>query len=337
MSPDFWSLTLQEFMQLSIVGHEQIIAQFHQAIRSDRIGGSYLFSGPSQIGKGTVARFFAKIVCCPEPDEEPCENCVSCHKVDADNHPDVLIVRPLGTWIKIDQIREFQKRIIYRPVESSRKIVIVQEAERMNLEAANCLLKTLEEPPSQAVLILLTANRDVLLPTITSRCQIVQFHPLPVHELSRYLSERHSLDKSQADSMALMAGGAVGKALNLLELPIGEGSEHGEGYALNIPEILVTKDLLSVFRIAECLNNNPDELDGLLTWYRDLLLLHQGASIELLTHASHADTLKHIVRDYSRLRLESAIKTIFETKEALSRNVNSMLALEVMTLNLLKN
>ena len=104
-----------------------------------------------------------------------------------------------------------------------------------------------------------------------------------------------------------------------------------------IPEILTTTDRLAVFRIAEQLNDHPDELDGLVTWYRDLLLLHQGAPSELLTHIYHIDTLKGLVPRYSRLHLQSAIKTIFETKNALSRNINATLALEVMTLKLLSD
>ena len=332
-----WPTTFCGPMQQPIIGHEQIITQLHHGIQSNRVAGAYLFAGPASVGKEAVARYFAKSINCLESDESACGDCLSCRKIDAGNHPDIQIVSPSGAWVKIDQIRELQKRIVYRPLEGALKVVILTQAERMNLEAANCLLKTLEEPPAESVLILLTANLDALLPTIRSRCQIIQFRPLPAPELALYLSKRFRLDEPQALSVATLAGGAVGKALTLLESRADEEFEGEQRLDERIPEILTTTDHLAVFRIAEQLSDNPDELDGLVTWYRDLLLLHQSAPSELLTHIYHIDTLKGLVPRYSRLHLQSAIKTIFETKKALSRNINATLALEVMTLKLLSD
>ena len=148
-----------------------------------RIAGAYLFVGPTGVGKETVANHFAKSINCLELDEGACGTCISCRKTADGNHPDTQIVSPSGAWIRIDQIRELQKRIVYRPYEGIRKVAILREAERMNLEAANCLLKTLEEPPAESVLILLTSNLDALIPTIRSRCQIIKFNPLRPDEL----------------------------------------------------------------------------------------------------------------------------------------------------------
>ena len=138
--------------------------------------------------------------------------------------------------------------------------------------------------------------------------------------------------------MANLSGGAVGKALTLLESRSHVEGKNGSGFfEEEIPEILTTTDRLAAFRIAEQFSENPEALDRLVIWYRDLLLLHQNAPTELLTHVYHADTLKQLVPRYSRLRLQSAIKTVFETKNLLQRNVNATLALEVMTLKLLGN
>ena len=316
-------------MQHPIIGHEQIIEQLLHAIESDRIAGAYLFAGPAYIGKETVARYFAKSINCTASEQGSCDKCLSCRKIDNGNHPDVQIIQPSGTWMKIDQIRELQKWIVYQPLEGKRKVYILTEADCMNLEAANCLLKTLEEPPAGSVLILITSNLDALLPTIRSRCQIIDFHPLPIPDLAAYLIQQFSLAEHKAFPIASLSGGAVGKALTRLR---GEEDFSQE----SIPEIMETRDRLAAFRIAEQLSQNQEALDHLVTWYRDLLLLHQGAPIDSLTHTNHADSLRHLASEYSRLKLQSAIRLIFETKDLLKRNVNATLALEVMVLKLLR-
>ena len=315
-------------MRDAIIGHHQILKQLYHAIASNRVAGAYLFVGVANVGKETVALNFAKSINCRTSDEGACGTCLSCRKADDGNHPDLQIIRPSGAWIKIDQIRELQKRIIYRPLEGVRKVYILTEAERMNLEAANCLLKTLEEPPADSGLILLTTNLDALLPTIRSRCQIIPFHPLVVSELAGHLMERFDIDQSQALRVAATTGGAVGKALTLLQ--------DGASFEEEIPEIMIANNRLDAFRIAEKWTQQPEALDHLVTWYRDLVLLHQGAPADLLTHVHHAEQLKQLTVRYSRLQLQSAIKAIFETKVMLQRNVNSTLALEVLALKLLR-
>ena len=315
-------------MRDAIIGHHQILKQLYHAIASNRVAGAYLFVGVANVGKETVALNFAKSINCRTSDEGACGTCLSCRKADNGNHPDLQIIRPSGAWIKIDQIRELQKRIIYRPLEGVRKVYILAEAERMNLEAANCLLKTLEEPPADSVLILLTTNLDALLPTIRSRCQIIPFHSLVISELAGHLIERFDIDESQALRVATTTGGTVGKALTLLQ--------DGASFEEEIPEIMIANNRLDAFRIAEKWTQQPEALDHLVTWYRDLVLLHQGAPVDLLTHVHHAEQLEQLTARYSRLQLQSAIKAIFETKAMLQRNVNATLALEVLALKLLR-
>ena len=315
-------------MRDAIIGHHQILKQLYHAIASNRVAGAYLFVGVANVGKETVALNFAKSINCRTSDEGACGTCLSCRKANDGNHPDLQIIRPSGAWIKIDQIRELQKRIIYRPLEGVRKVYILTEAERMNLEAANCLLKTLEEPPADSGLILLTTNLDALLPTIRSRCQIIPFHPLVVSELAGHLMERFDIDQSQALRVAATTGGAVGKALTLLQ--------DGASFEEEIPEIMIANNRLDAFRIAEKWTQQPEALDHLVTWYRDLVLLHQGAPADLLTHVHHVEQLEQLTARYSRLQLQSAIKAIFETKAMLQRNVNATLALEVLALKLLR-
>ena len=318
-------------MQNPIIGHQQITEQLQHTVTSDRIAGAYLFVGPIGVGKETVARYFAQLIFCQKEAQPPvvCGECLACRKVDSGNHPDLQFIRPEGSLLKIGQIRELQKQIIYEPLEASRKVYILTDVERMNAEAENCLLKTLEEPPASSVLILLTSNIQALLPTTRSRCQILQFHPMPIQELAEILVKRFSVAPEQATTLAITADGAIGKALTQLE--------KGDTLAEEVPEILKATDRLAAFRLAEHFKENPETLGELVTWYRDLLFLQQGAPSDLITHSHSLRELQSIVPRYSRLRLQQAIQTVFDTKSLIENtNTNATLALEVMCLKLLK-
>ena len=318
-------------MRNPIIGHQHIIEQLQRTVASDRIAGAYLFVGPTGVGKETIAHYFAQLIFCQQAAQPPivCGTCLACRKVDSGNHPDLQFIRPEGRLLRIGQIRELQKQIVYEPLESSRKVYILTDVERMNAEAENCLLKTLEEPPAASVLILLTSNIQVLLPTTRSRCQILQFHPMPTQELAAVLTDRFSVAPEQATTLAIAAGGAIGKAITQLE--------KGNVLTEEVPEILKETDLLAAFRLAENFKDNPETLDSLVTWYRDLLFLQQGAPIELITHIHSLEELQTLVPRYSRLRIQQAIQTVFDTKSLIENtNTNATLALEVMCLKLLK-
>ena len=322
-------------MENVILGHQNIVTQLQNAVASERVAGAYLFSGVQGIGKETVALYFANLILCEQRTEEssPCGECRACRKIKSGNHPDLRIIRPDGAQIKIDQIRELQQQIIYRPLEGSRKIYILANTERMsdpNNPAANALLKTLEEPPAASTLILLTENIESVLLTIQSRCQIFPFYPMPIEELTLALIDHFSIDKAAAAAAAIQSQGVVGKAITLIEKGVTESEE--------VPEILEETDPLAAFRLAEqFVEKDLDSLDELITWYRDLLFLQQGAPIELMTHVNALDKLQKLVPRYSRIRLQQAIKTVFETKELLKRtNVTKIFALEIMCLKLLQ-
>ncbi len=318
-------------MQNPIIGHQQIVEQLQHTVASDRIAGAYLFVGPTGVGKETVARYFAQLIFCQQDAQPPtvCGACLACRKVDSGNHPDLQFIRPEGSLLKIGQIRELQKQIIYEPLEASRKVYILTDVDRMNAEAENCLLKTLEEPPASSVLILLTSNIRALLPTTRSRCQILQFHPMQTQELAEMLVEKFSVAPEQATTLAIAADGAIGKALTQLE--------KGDVLTEAVPEILRETDPLAAFRLAEHFKNNPETLGELVTWYRDLLFLQQGAPNDLITHIHSLEELQTIVPYYSRLRIQQAIQTVFDTKSLIENtNTNASLALEVMCLKLLK-
>ncbi len=319
-------------MENVILGHQNIVTQLQNAVASERVAGAYLFAGVQGIGKETVALYFANLILCEQRTEEasPCGECRACRKIKSGNHPDLRIIRPDGAQIKIDQIRDLQQQIFYQPLEGPRKIYILASTERMNPYAANSLLKTLEEPPAASTLILLTENIESMLLTIRSRCQVLSFYPMPIEQLTVALMDHFSIDKETASTAAVLSGGVVGKAITLIE----EGISETE----TVPEILEETDPLAAFRLAEqFVEKGLDSLDELITWYRDLLFLQQGAPVELLTHTNALGKLQILAPRYSRIRLQQAIKTVFETKELLKRtNVTKIFVLEIMCLKLLQ-
>ena len=318
-------------MPNDIIGHHNIVSQLQNAVKTERIAGAYLFTGIKGVGKETAAMYFARLILCENEDIEsiPCGECPGCRKIENGNHPDLRIIRPDGAQIKIGQIRELQQEIHYHPIDAERKIYIFVDTERMNKEAANSLLKTLEEPPSASTIVLLTENIELILPTIRSRCQVLTFYPLTEQELSQSLMERFDIDKQTASSIAILSGGVVGNAISLIE----QDSTSDE----SVPEILFETDTLAAFRLAEQFEGNLESLDKLISWYRDLLFVQQEAPIELLTHRTAIEELRNLVPRYSRIRLQQSIKTVFKTKELLKNtNVTKILALEVMCLKLLQ-
>jgi DNA polymerase-3 subunit delta' len=239
----------------------------------------------------------------------------------------VQIIRPEGAWMKIDQIRGLQRQISRRPMEGRYKVYILTDVERMNLPAANSFLKTLEEPPGASVLILLTSNYNALLPTIRSRCQLIRFFLTPPTVLQNQLVEKLKLTETKAKQITLLSGGKVGKALELAK-------KEDINTESTIPDILKRPQLIEIFKIAEDLNNQPESLDILLTWLRDILLVKQGCNAEILTYPDKFSELAQLASSYSRIQIQGAIKDIMETKNLLQRNINSTLALEVMVLKL---
>ena len=175
-----------------VIGHEWAIELLAHAIRSGRLSHAYLFTGPSQVGKTTLARAFAQALLCETGQGAPCGEsaCRTCQRIAQGRYPDVQIIAAEKNTIQIEQVRALQADAALSPLEGRRKIFIIREIERATLPAANALLKTLEEPPPQVILLLTSTRRDQVLPTILSRCQIVALRPLPLEQVQAALRER---------------------------------------------------------------------------------------------------------------------------------------------------
>ncbi|MFN3966874.1 MAG: DNA polymerase III subunit delta' [Endomicrobiia bacterium] len=212
-----------------IIGQEKQISLLKKQILSGRIPHSYLFIGSSGVGKKMTAIEIAKFLNCKDSKDDSCGECPSCIKIEKGIHPDVHIIDfewqalfleesiEKQTQIKIDSIRELQREISLRPSEGRWKIFIIDNAEKLSREASNCLLKTLEEPPENSILILLTTIKDVLPQTVISRCQCVQFSKIKDEDISIYLKSKFSISEDDIKKIVKFADGSIGKAIELLE------------------------------------------------------------------------------------------------------------------------
>jgi DNA polymerase-3 subunit delta' len=311
-----------------VVGHDREIALLRRTLRSGRVAAAYLFAGPEHVGKTTVARAFAAALNCSRADDTACGDCVSCRKVARDNHPDVRFVHPDGATFRVHQVRDVRRQISRRPVEGRYKVYVLVDVDRMRPEAANALLKTLEEPPGPGVLVLLTTKASALLPTVRSRCVTLKFLPVPTPTLVQALLARGA-SQALAQQLALLTDGRVGSALAQLAA---DGAPLDEA----IPDILRAPSLLGAFRMAQTWQEQPESLDVLLTWYRDLLLARIGAEPQLLTHQRHYATLRLLARQEGTPSLRNKIRSVMETRYLLQRNVNTALALEALAFRLME-
>ena len=200
-----------------IIGHEKIKEHLQKAIGYQRVSHAYILSGEEGMGRKTLAKAFAMTLLCEKHGTEPCMECHSCKQFLSGNHPDVIwVTHEKPASIGVDDVRiQINDTVSIRPYSSPYKIYLVDEAEKMTVQAQNALLKTIEEPPAYAVLVLITTNPEVFLPTILSRCIQLKLRPLKDSVVSDYLTEKMGVSDGQADIYAAFARGNLGKAIHL--------------------------------------------------------------------------------------------------------------------------
>jgi len=198
-----------------IIGHKREIEMLRSAVTSRRLPPAYLFAGPEGVGRREVARALAKAVSCPEGGGRGdfCDACSVCRRIDSGNFPEVIFYRPDEGTIKIEKIRELSKFLYYHPGEGTRRVIVIDGAEKLTPQAANSLLKILEEPPGGAIFILIAPGPEGLLPTIVSRCQRVLFSPLNGEAVAAYLVAKRGMPPPEAGAIAAAAQGSMARAL----------------------------------------------------------------------------------------------------------------------------
>ena len=249
----------------TILGNQKVKQMLQNSIEKNIVSHSYMFIGLEGIGKKMIAKEFAKkILCLNQIIDNQC-NCKSCIEFDTNNNPDFLIVEPDGNSIKIEQIRNLQKLIQEKPIISNRKVYIIDNADLMTKEAQNCLLKTLEEPPEYAVIILVGSNENLFLPTIKSRCMILHFDKISNEEMKRYLKDNLGINQIN-EEMLDMFQGSIGKAINLKDKQ--EEYESIYGFINNLGKM----DVIELYKYAKPLYKFKEEIFEVLDYINILLL-----------------------------------------------------------------
>jgi DNA polymerase-3 subunit delta' len=319
-----------------ILGHQRPIALLQRAIKNEKVVNSYLFLGNEGIGKKYVALQFAKSLNCLGGTAEggdACDHCPSCKKIDHALHPDVLVIEPDGQYIKVDQVRQMQRELAYKPYEGRHRVCILTAADRMAPHIPNTLLKTLEEPPLHTVIILLANSSRFILPTILSRCQAIRFNPLPIPLLSKWLMEGKGFNEAEAHLLASLSEGSPGKALEIQE------EIH------HIPREELLKDWiglksLSIEKMWSWVESLPSQRENLLlmlevakTLLRDLVVVKTMKKEPTLIHSDLLPVMKAMAVRWNLSSLLRRMEILHQTTLAIGANANTNLALEAMMLS----
>lgn len=312
-----------------VIGQDRAVSVLKRSIALERVAHAYLFSGIEGCGKRKTALAMVQAVFCGK--EDACGVCPSCKKIANGQHPDLHILEPDGAFIKIDQIRELQKELAYRPFEAPKKACIIDGAEKLNLSSGNALLKTLEEPPGNALMILITSERSAVLQTILSRCQTLDFQPLPAEMVeARLLREQFPADAARV--AALLSGGSLKRAVDIATDGVLEGRVNflERVLALNLKEVSAL--LAAAEEFAADKEGLPGFLELLLSFLRDVLIYR--STPEALVNSDLAHLVAREAERCPQQRVIDLIEQLVATRRMLVRNVNARLALEVFFMRL---
>lgn len=304
----------------NILGHKKQLKFIEEDIKSGNLAHAYLFSGPSSVGKFSIARRFVNIMQCPN---NLCNECPTCKQIQSGNHPDTIVLKEKDESIKIEQIRDIIQRL-QMTKQAKYKILLIKGAERLTPEAANCLLKTLEEPPPNTFIIMTTSSIREILPTIISRVRIIKFTAYSQKFLEEKLAEMYpDKDADVIKQVSSLAIGKSGKAIKLLQ-----NSELLASY-LNmynvLCEFLEDKPVYKKFQVIGDILNENDNAYEFLDIFTHLVRsrLHQGIAVDTIDQSKK----EHLV---------DLLSEIQNTRSLLKRNINARLALENLALKAFK-
>ena len=329
-----------------IAGHRHLLERLAQAMVRGTLPPSVIFSGPEGLGKRTAALALAQALNCERPVKWPdetgqdgCGECGTCRRIARGVHSDLLVLTPgdSGT-IKVDQIREAIDRSAYRPFEGRRRVVIVDEADALMGEAQNALLKTLEEPPSGSIFVLVTARPDLLLPTVRSRCQRLRFGPLSPSEIASVLVRDHGVSQGDAHAAAVAADGSVGRAL---ERDVDDASAARDAAARLLASAVSTADPRRRLDAAKAVSAGAADRDALAgrlqalsSLLRDIGALHSGAGDAVLANADLKPALESARRAFDVDRVVAAFAAVDRAVAALERNASPKIVADWVALNI---
>lgn len=313
-----------------IIGHEKQLQTLRVGLKKGRLHHGYLFLGPDGVGKKTVALSLAQALHCENPQGDFCGRCVACARIQKGNHPDVRIIEPLAgkKEISIQQVRGVEKELSYRSFSGGKKIAVIDPATLMNGPAQNALLKTLEEPPQNSLIVLIAQNPGGLTPTVRSRCLRVAFGPLPRALITKYLVVQKGKSEEQADCLAALAMGSLGTALKIED---GQWLEKREFWGAMVSSLKVG-DYRAAMSAAEAIAGNRDDalrfLEWGASWYRDLLIYAVTRNPDAIVNL---DMIEPLGNQTASMALQQLLASASQTVEAaglIQRNVNRRMVIE---------
>ena len=323
-----------------IIGHNQIIEHLKNAIRMEKVSHAYILNGENNAGKMMLAEAFAMALQCENHGEEPCMECRSCRQAREHNQPDIIYVsHDKPNIISVDDIRhQLNNDIVIKPYSSKYKIYIVDEAEKMNVQAQNALLKTIEEPPAYGIILLLTTNADGFLPTILSRC--ITLNLKSVHEdlIKEHLMKKHQIADYQAEVCAAFAQGNVGKAIQLAS---SDSFNELKSTAITLVKKLEDMDIYElngqIKQINEFKLKIEEFLDLLTLWFRDVLYMKATDDVNNLIFRDEVYDIKKQAAKRSYSGIENIFNALEKSRVRLNANVNFELVIELLLLTIKEN
>lgn len=313
------------------LGNAPVRDLVRRSLSEGRLPSSLLFAGISGVGKGTLAHFLSKAANCRKLEDDFCGDCGSCRKIEQRVHPDVRSYSPDGAFIKIDQMRDLIREVFFKPFEGRRRVFVIDQAHRLRLEAANAILKTLEEPPETSLLILVTDSPNDLPGTLRSRCQRIQFYPFPPAELEGILRQRSIYPTRDLPLVGRISRGSLGRALTL------DLQQYREARGEMVEAIRACAGAFSYHRalqITEPLASPRQKgqfefKTGILyDLLRDLMLIELDAPSESLTNIDLHSDLSEIGSDLTFGQIADAVGSLDHLMKGLGRNLNKSLALD---------
>ncbi len=324
----------------SIIGHEQIKEHLQNAISMNKISHAYIFHGPDKSGKMALAKSFAMALQCQEHVPEGCMECRSCKQALAGRHPDIIYLQhEKPNTISVDDIRtQINNSVATKPFAFPYKIYIIDEAEKMNQQAQNALLKTIEEPPAYAVILLLTTNTDIFLPTILSRCITLNLKVVADDKIRSFLMKEYKIPDYKADICTAFAQGNVGKAIQLADSQdFNEIKNSALQLLKRIRDIELYELMEAVKQISQYKLEINDYFDLMMIWYRDVIFYKATSDVNRLIFKDEVYDIKKQASKSSYEGIGTIIEALEKAKRRLNANVNFDLTMELLLLTIKEN
>lgn len=304
-----------------ILGQEKPVEMLKGYLAESQLSGAYLFTGPEGVGKKLLAKTLSKTVNCLELTSDSCDRCSSCRKIESGQHPDIHIIENGDDDIKIESIRQLQKEIYLRAYEAKVKVFIIDNCHKLTSEAQNALLKVLEEPPKNSLIILITDKPGLLYKTIISRCRTLRLEPISRGIAEDILKNNYKLDNQLSHFLSYFSEGRIGYALRLKDTDIFSQKNR-----------VIDKFVLSRAANLESFSlQKKDEFKGFLnilaTWFRDIYLLKTGVAHSELINFDRKNDLLKAMGSFTFLELNAILDTISDSFNYLEQNINSRLIL----------